>query len=265
MKKYDKILNVLAKFAGIFALICYGLYFIKIIVFPEGLLSYIACFIVLIGIIIPFVFNDKIRNILGKAYLPVKTVYAGALCFYMISFIVMCMLIILPAASEIPVSDLPQETVFVTFGSKVKSDSTPGVPLARRLSKTAELMEQLPDSVCIVTGGRGNDEPVAEAEVMQKWLVSQGIDKDRIIVEDQAKNTVENIEYSLEILKESGLENRTVACVSTDYHILRIRFLSERYDFADYYYSSPSVGIWDYVSLVREYMSYCKLILLGHL
>lgn len=266
MKTYDKILSILTAVSGAFALICYGSYLIKLIMFPEGALPLLSTFIVIFGVTVPTVLRKHIRRLTGRAYIVLKSVFCAALCFYMLTFSMMCAMIYLPSADEIDLADLPSDTVFVTFGAKINWDRSPGKPLARRLQKTAELMEACPGSICIVTGGQGDDEPCSEAEAMRDYLVSLGISADRIIMEDRAGNTLENIEFTKSLMEELDLADRPVACVSTDFHIPRIRYLANRYDFADYYYRSyGNTPFNDFGSLVREYMSYAKLIVLGHL
>lgn len=265
MTKYEKVLNVLAKTAGIFTFILYLLYFVKLIIFPEGTVVVVACLLVFAGLALPLFFGAKLKKLLRKLWLPVKTVYTAALVFYMVSFIFMAVMIYAPGTADPDVSTLPEDTVFVTFGAKIKQNGAPGTPLGKRLRKTAELMTELPDSLVIVTGGKGSDEPMSEAEAMRNWLTEHGVDESRIIIEDQAKNTLENVRFAKEIVNANDLGDRKIACVSTDYHVLRIRLICGREDFGDYFYRAPCAGFWDYVSLVREYMSYGKLLLLGHL
>lgn len=266
MRTYDKILSILCAVGGAFALVCYGSYLIKLILFPEGALPLLSVFIVFLGVTVPVLLRKHIRRLTGRAYIVLKSVFCAALCFYMVTFSMMCAMIYLPSADELAPADLPSDTVFVTFGAKIGEDRSPGKPLARRLQKTAELMKACPGSICIVTGGQGDDEPCSEAEAMRDYLVSLGIDSDRIILEDQAGNTLENIEFTKSLMEEMGIADRPVACVSTDFHIPRIRYLSNRYDFADYYYRCyGNTPFNDFGSLVREYMSYAKLLVLGHL
>jgi len=264
MKCFEKTVDMLAKIAVIFTFICFFAYFIKIIIFPEGILPYVTCFLVFLGLGIPFLFGKRIRTILKKSFLTVKAIYTLCLAFFVVSFSIMCILIFLTPTDTVD-TVLPEDIVFVTFGSKIKSDGTPGLPLQRRLSKTKELMEKYPDSVVIVTGGKGSDEPISEAEAMKKWLISNGIDESRIIMEDKAKNTLENVEHSKEIIEEYGLSDRKIGCISSDYHVMRIRFISGKYDLGDYFFKAKAVGGWDYISLVREYLSYGKLIITGRL
>lgn len=265
MKKYDKILSILIIISGAFALVCYVSYFIKLFVYPEGTLPIIACVTVILGVCLPISLDKYIRKLTKKAYPVLKTVYCAALCFYMVTFTAMSVFVYSGVSSGPAPEKLPPDTVFVTFGAKIKPDSTPGKALMRRLDKTIELMSYCPDSVCIVTGGKGVDEPESEAEAMRKYLVAKGIPDERIIVEDQAKDTIQNVEFSKKLITERGLEGRTVACVSTGFHIPRIMHLTSKADFGEYFYRAPGSNFYiEFTSVVREYMSYVKLFVRGY-
>ena len=140
MKKYDKILSILIIISGAFALVCYVSYFIKLFVYPEGTLPIIACVTVILGVCLPISLDKYIRKLTKKAYPVLKTVYCAALCFYMVTFTAMSVFVYSGVSSGPAPEKLPPDTVFVTFGAKIKPDSTPGKALMRRLDKTIELM-----------------------------------------------------------------------------------------------------------------------------
>ena len=57
---------------------------------------------------------------------------------------------------------------------------------------------------------------------MYDWLTAHGVDGRRIILEEQANNTKENIQYSLALLAERGIDTTdNLAVVSSDYHLCR--------------------------------------------
>ena len=100
---------------------------------------------------------------------------------------------------------------------------------------------------------------------MRKYLVAKGIPDERIIVEDQAKDTIQNVEFTKKLITERGLEGRTVACVSTGFHIPRIMYLTSKADFGEYFYRAPGSNFYiEFTSVVREYMSYVKLFVRGY-
>lgn len=74
------------------------------------------------------------------------------------------------------------------------------------------------DIIFIPSGGKGNDECIAEGEAISNYLISQGINKKNIIVEDKSTNTYENIKYSNKLIKK---KNANIAFSTTNYHVLR--------------------------------------------
>ncbi len=268
MKKSRKILNIIIGFCAAFTLFNYSVYLIHQIVFPEQATALIITLSVIAAVALPVIFRNGIKKILKKAYPVFKTIWALCLVFYVVSFTVMTVGIF--SSRETAPDKLPEDTVIVVYGAKVngtKDSPYPGQFLKFRLDRTAEIMKGAPSSVCIVCGGQGENEPCAEALVMKDYLISAGIDGSRLFVDDRSKNTIENIENAKRIISENGLSDCPVACLSSKYHLPRIRYLCGRYGLdAEYYYSSASpniFGLWS--GLVREYMSYGKLILMGHL
>ena len=56
---------------------------------------------------------------------------------------------------------------------------------------------------------------------MARWLIDQGVDPHRIITETRSTSTTENAQYTYQLLAESYPEIRSVAIVTSDYHVLR--------------------------------------------
>lgn len=81
----------------------------------------------------------------------------------------------------------------------------------------------------VVSGGKGGDEERAEADAMQEYLIKQGINKDKILVEDKSTSTAENFMFSKKIIeKDSGksVKKSKIKVVTTDFHCLRSRILA---------------------------------------
>ena len=82
-----------------------------------------------------------------------------------------------------------------------------------------------------VSGGQGSDENISEAEAMTAWLTDKGIDKSRIIAEDKATSTLENLENSFNIIRQRGDDpNDSCAVVTSEYHIYRAKLLAQSLD-----------------------------------
>lgn len=95
--------------------------------------------------------------------------------------------------------------------------------LTGRLEVALESAEKYPNAYILCTGGatasRTNSK--TEAGQMAAWLEKHGVDKERIIVEDQAYSTLENAKYGCKILSEEYPQVEHLALISSDYHVPR--------------------------------------------
>lgn len=107
------------------------------------------------------------------------------------------------------------EKYVLVLGAGLDGDK-PSAVLESRLEKTVEYMIKNSDAIAVVSGGQGSDEAVAEALVMQVYLINHGIGEERIYIEDNAKSTYQNFEYS-----QMVIENDSAAVVTNEFHILR--------------------------------------------
>ncbi|HUM82738.1 MAG TPA: YdcF family protein [Lachnospiraceae bacterium] len=73
--------------------------------------------------------------------------------------------------------------------------------LAARINKAVEVYKRSgPGTKLIASGGQGGDEKVSEASAMKTYLLAQGIPEEDILIEDQSKNTWQNLRFSKEII-----------------------------------------------------------------
>ena len=62
---------------------------------------------------------------------------------------------------------------------------------------------------------------------MRKWLIANGIDEDRILPEDRATSTQENLSFSFDIIRSRGDDpDGNVAIVSSAYHLFRAKSMA---------------------------------------
>ena len=100
--------------------------------------------------------------------------------------------------------------------------TVPSLSLRVRLEAALEYIADKPDIPVVVTGSQGPGEAISEARCMADWLVARGVAEDRILIEDQADNTKENIAFSKALLHENGYDPlASYAVVSSDYHLCR--------------------------------------------
>lgn len=103
----------------------------------------------------------------------------------------------------------------------------PTRPLSLRIQKAYNYMKDNPDTILIASGGKGSDEVVSEASVIARILIEKGIDEDRIILEDESRNTIANIKNSYEIIDSlSEGEEPKVGFITNGFHIFRTRLIA---------------------------------------
>lgn len=107
----------------------------------------------------------------------------------------------------------------VVLGSQV-TGTAPSADLLARINTAAAYLKANPQVKCIVSGGKGSGELVSEASVMREYLIKDGIDTSRILIEDRSKTTVENLNNSLAIIEKNGFSH-DLAIVTDEYHQFR--------------------------------------------
>lgn len=105
----------------------------------------------------------------------------------------------------------------IVLGAQVRENG-PSVVLRYRLDTAIDYLDENQDTICIVSGGQGVNEPFSEAEGMADYLMQHGIEQERILLEDTSTNTVENIQNS-KVLMEQTYDG--VGIVTNNFHVFR--------------------------------------------
>lgn len=105
----------------------------------------------------------------------------------------------------------------IVLGAQIRTDG-PSLSLRYRLDAAADCLREYPETLCILSGGKGPNEPLSEAEGMKRYLTELGISEDRLILEDRSRNTIENIRFSKALLPEGC---RSVCIVTNNFHLYR--------------------------------------------
>lgn len=123
-----------------------------------------------------------------------------------------------------------EPTAMVIFGCKVEKDG-PSILLRDRLDTALDYLKDHPDMKVVVTGGKGDDEHQSEAQCMYNYLTAHGVNADNIYMEDQARNTWQNVNFSRPLMENNGMDcmtNCRPLLVSSGFHLARIQMLWER-------------------------------------
>ena len=146
----------------------------------------------------------------------------------------------------------------VVLGAQVQGDG-PSLTLKKRLDKTLAFMQENPDKTVIVSGGQGPDEAHTEASVMARYLIEHGADASRVIEEDEASNTRENLLFSAKLAEAAGLDTSRVLIVTSDFHMCRAKYIARTLSMESYGLASDT---WPWILKVnytlREVFAFCK-------
>lgn len=114
----------------------------------------------------------------------------------------------------------------IVLGAVVKEDGQPSRILNSRIDTAMEYLERNPSGIVIVSGGMGDDEPVSEGECMRREMLRRGADPERVIAEEQATTSRENLIYSMEIINARGGTDKPIALVTSEFHLRRGQFIA---------------------------------------
>ncbi len=118
----------------------------------------------------------------------------------------------------------PNLDYIIVLGAQVREDG-PSKVCKFRLDRAITYLEENPETLCIVSGGQGSNEPRPEAEVMADYLIEHGIPESRIIRESESKTTAENISKSRLLMPEGA----SVGIVTNNFHVYRGVMTAHKY------------------------------------
>ena len=150
----------------------------------------------------------------------------------------------------------------IVLGAQVREDG-PSVVLRYRLDAAYDYMVENPDTLCVVSGGQGPNEPFPEADGMADYLVARGIDESRIIRESRSETTVENVAFSRELI---GDDSASIGIVTNDFHVFRAVRIAMAQGL-EHTYGVPGGSVAWYLpnNVFRECLGVVKDILAGNM
>ncbi len=152
-------------------------------------------------------------------------------------------------------TDSAEVDYVIILGARLYGDR-PSPALIERLDIGKKYLQENQGVKVIVSGGQGANETIPEALAMKTYLSNQGIDEERIIMEDKSTSTFENLKFSLDKMdKKEGLK---IMIATNKHHIFRSKLLAKRLGLEPYGLPAeipPTVIIQSYV---REYFAVIK-------
>lgn len=135
----------------------------------------------------------------------------------------------------------------IVLGAKVQG-THPSNSLRARMDRALEYSMEHPNTVLILSGGKGEGEEVSEARVMFDYLQERGVPASRMLLEDQSSTTAENITFSRKVIerqeyykaqaarahlrdkyheRSEGDEIR-VGVLTSNYHVFRAKAIAKK-------------------------------------
>lgn len=147
----------------------------------------------------------------------------------------------------------------IILGAKVNGE-TPSLSLRYRLDAAVDYGTTNDHVKFILSGGQGPDEISTEAEAMQRFLVANGINEERLILETKSTSTYENIAFSKELLPEKVT---SVTVITSDYHIARTRLIARNLGLESDSVAGKTPGIVEWKLNTRERIALIKTYIVG--
>ena len=154
------------------------------------------------------------------------------------------------------------EDAVIVLGAGVHGDRV-SLPLKQRLDKALEYHEKNPEAVIVVTGGRGFQETVTEAEAMEKYLLEKGVEPESVLKEENATSTNENMKFSKVILDDRFGDEYSVAVITNNFHIYRSVRIAKNEGFKDVKHLHAGLQWYNLMPCyLRESLAVIKLLIL---
>lgn len=116
-----------------------------------------------------------------------------------------------------PTQKYEKADCIIVFGCHIKSI------LDERLECALNLLSEKQIDKVLISGGIGVKGNFNEAEYMKESLLNNGIEENKILIENKSTTTEENIINSIQILKSKNLiKNKNIVLVSNQIHLKRI-------------------------------------------
>ena len=185
-----------------------------------------------------------------KIPLLIRSAFCGIISLFLVVMAI-CMVLMISHFYDKGIKDLDY---IVVLGAQMNKDG-PSTIYKFRLDAAYDYMIENPATVCIVSGAQGVNEACCEGDGGKKYLESKGIPPSRIIAENKALNTSENIVNSFQLMHTgiNGEKELKIGIVTNNFHLFRGVHLAKKLTDCDVYGISAYTLPW-YLpnNMVRE-------------
>lgn len=114
----------------------------------------------------------------------------------------------------------PNADAVIVLGAGLRGEAL-SLTFKARLNAAEKYLKENPETICFLTGGQGSGELRPESAAARDYLISHGIEENRILTEEKSTSTYENLLFAKEVLDEKFKEEYSVVVVSSDFHVYR--------------------------------------------
>lgn len=165
-------------------------------------------------------------NWLKKHKKPLRILVAAILCGL---FVFSCLLGLVLRGEKTQIEGQPD--VLIILGCRVMNWG-PSMLLQDRLDAALTYLTDHPETIAILSGGQGPNEPTSEAQAMASFLQDNGIEPNRLFLEDKSSTTWENFTFSYALIQAHEIPTENgILIVSNGFHLTRARMLALRAGF----------------------------------
>lgn len=149
----------------------------------------------------------------------------------------------------------PFEAIIVLGSGLIQGQPSPTLKL--RLDQAAEVYQNSPQALVVVTGGLGHGQKVTEASVMAQYL-KEHFNIQHIAEENQSTSTALNLKNSQAILQQHGMNTQApIALITSDFHTLRAEAIARHQGYSNITsYGANTPLETRYNAWLREYFAY---------
>ena len=219
-------LRVIVGICIVISAFCFTEYLLSVISYAGTFFSYALPITAVSVVVIPPLTERFWESHLPKKFFSAaRALYCFGVIFFTVTF---CMF--LGFLSSYEHTDVPNDgkTAVMVYGCRVKG-TEPKEMLAERLDAALALLNENPEAIALVSGATDEGEIYTEAQVMAWYPEKHGIDSARILLDEEANSTKENIRGFLRLIDEYGLGDYSRISVSSTFHMPRIAFLCGKY------------------------------------
>lgn len=146
---------------------------------------------------------------------------------------------------------LPSSAVII-LGAGLINGKVPPLLASRLKRGITARHDDAGEPVIITSGGKGDDEPVAEGVAMRDYVIEHGVAPEHVIAEDQSTNTEENLQFSRKLLPDASAP---VTVVTSSYHVFRAALLTRQLGLRAHVVGAPTAWYYLPSAIIREFIA----------